>query len=251
MEGIYGYYDRINQYVIYIGKDSHIDKNKRHSAHMSPCNKNKQKINQILQNDKNNRYIYFVFIKGNYTNKELNNFEKEYIKKFKTFKYDNMDKKVFNFTPGGEYSPSQNPKIAKKISQALLGKNNPMYGKMGKDNPNYNNPTNYCHTKKVKKKISNFMKNNNPMKKIESRKKISQINSGYGNPNAKYTLWDIRKCCYKKYNMRQYKKTLNPYKCFALTYHSYKVPIGLFYDFYTPELLYNLIKKEEHNQAIA
>lgn len=42
MNGIYGYKDLKIGYVVYIGKDSYIDHNKRHNFHVCESNKNKQ-----------------------------------------------------------------------------------------------------------------------------------------------------------------------------------------------------------------
>ncbi len=129
--GIYGYYDIKNKYVVYIGQDKRINENKRHKAHLDSSKYNKQKINQTLQSNPD-RYVYFKFIEGNYTQDEIDNFEKEAIKLFKTYKYDYPERSVFNFTPGGDIIPSRIPEIAKKISENHVdasGKNNPNYGK--------------------------------------------------------------------------------------------------------------------------
>lgn len=101
--GLYGYYDTKEEYVVYIGKDMHIDAQKRNKEHHSKSMYGAQKINQVVQNNPN-RYVYFKFFEGNYTRAELNTFEKEAIDIFQTFKYDNVDKKVFNFTKGGDGS---------------------------------------------------------------------------------------------------------------------------------------------------
>lgn len=101
--GLYGYYDIEEEYVVYIGKDMYIDTQNRDRQHHLKSRYDVQKINQVVQNNPN-RYVYFIFFKGNYTREELNIFEKEAIKIFKTFKYDNIDRKVFNFTKGGDGS---------------------------------------------------------------------------------------------------------------------------------------------------
>lgn len=101
--GLYGYYDTEEEYVVYIGKDMHIDVQKRNKEHYLKSRYDVQKINQVVQNNPN-RYIYFKFFEGDYTREELNTFEKEAIEVFQTFKYDNINKKVFNFTKGGDGS---------------------------------------------------------------------------------------------------------------------------------------------------
>lgn len=70
----------------------------------------------------------------------LNKLEQHYIKKYKTYE----DKNHYNLTPGGDFSPSKVPEIAKKISEANKGKKNYMYGKK--------------HTQKTRKKISEAIK---------------------------------------------------------------------------------------------
>ena len=94
--GIYCYKDKENNdKIIYIGKDSHIDKNKRFKDHMQPSNYNAQKINQVLQNNPN-RYEYVILKKWKtkkYNPKLSNAMEIIYIHKYNP---------LFNFTKGGE-----------------------------------------------------------------------------------------------------------------------------------------------------
>ncbi len=59
MKGIYKYTDLTNGEIVYVGKDSHIDKNKRHRAHLSPSMYDAQQINRVLQNNPD-RYEYGV-----------------------------------------------------------------------------------------------------------------------------------------------------------------------------------------------
>lgn len=91
--GIYCYKDTWNHdQIVYIGKDKHIWKNKRHKNHISPSRYKNQKINQILQNNPQ-RYRYEILIRGNYSNTFLNAFERIAIW-YHTPK--------FNFTKGGD-----------------------------------------------------------------------------------------------------------------------------------------------------
>ena len=48
-KGIYCYYDNLRCEIIYVGKDSYIDKNKRHKDHYNPLLKGAQRINGVLQ----------------------------------------------------------------------------------------------------------------------------------------------------------------------------------------------------------
>lgn len=116
--GIYGYVDTKNNSIIYIGKDSYIEKNQRHKDHFRKAKYNQQQINRVLQNNPN-RYKYIVFKKGKYSQDELNILETSYILEYNP---------KFNFTFGGEgtigYKHSEITK--KKISNNMMGDKNPM-----------------------------------------------------------------------------------------------------------------------------
>jgi hypothetical protein len=64
MKGIYCYVDNKTDDIVYVGKDSKIDKhNNRHYQHTRKCNYNHQVINKIIQNNPS-RYTYEVLFKG-------------------------------------------------------------------------------------------------------------------------------------------------------------------------------------------
>lgn len=92
MKGIYCYIDKQNYSIVYIGKDSHINTNKRHREHIAPCAYQSQQINKVIQNNPN-RYEYKIILKGITTDKILNAFEMAFIRKYEP---------KFNFTKGGE-----------------------------------------------------------------------------------------------------------------------------------------------------
>ena len=122
MRGIYAYVDTMNNSVVYVGKDSNIDRCRRNYEHMSPSAYNKQKINRVLQNNPN-RYEYKeVFVFDEISPTELNLLEMQQIAFFNP---------KFNFTKGGEgtsgYKLSEEHK--KKISRTVKGENNPFFGK--------------------------------------------------------------------------------------------------------------------------
>ena len=99
-KGIYGYYDKENDYIlVYPGKDSNIHKNQRHKNHLSPSRYDKQVINRVLQNNPD-RYEYRVICEyPDLTDDELNWLECMEIMKHK-FLYGETPK--FNFTVGGD-----------------------------------------------------------------------------------------------------------------------------------------------------
>ena len=107
--GIYCYVDNQNNDIVYIGKDTQIDNNKRHKDHTEKWSYNKQQINRVIQNNPN-RYDYRILAKGNFSDDELNQLEISFIKMYGT--YENEDK--FNYTPGGD---------------GLNGRNHPSYKK--------------------------------------------------------------------------------------------------------------------------
>ena len=59
MRGIYKYTDLKTDDVVYVGKDSNIDKQSRHKDHLSASRYNEQPFNRILQNNPD-RYEYGV-----------------------------------------------------------------------------------------------------------------------------------------------------------------------------------------------
>ena len=59
MKGIYKYTDLKTGEIVYVGKDSHIDKNQRHKEHLRPSKYDDQPFNRVLQNNPD-RYEYGV-----------------------------------------------------------------------------------------------------------------------------------------------------------------------------------------------
>lgn len=167
MIGIYCYQDTQNDNeIVYIGKDSNIDRNIRYNAHKKPSQYNCQQINRVIQNNPN-RYKYKIlkkWEKGKYHKNLSNALEIIYIRRYNP---------KFNFTLGGEgtlgtpsgmkgkshtletrkkMSEAQKGKIfseehKKKLSEGRKGKNNPFYGKH--------------HSKETLKKLSETKKGKN------------------------------------------------------------------------------------------
>ena len=157
-KGIYCYLDKENDKTVYVGKDSNIDKNKRHRGHLAPSNYNAQPINRIMQNNPG-RYIYQVLWEiDDCTDNHLNQMEIFYIKK-----YDPR----FNFTEGGDGMSgfAHSEETRKKMSEAKKGKKP------------------YEMTEETRKKISEANKGKTPWIKgkthsEETRKKISEARKG-------------------------------------------------------------------------
>jgi len=126
MKGIYAYVDTMDNSVVYVGRDSSIDKHRRHNEHMRPSLYNEQKINQILQNNPN-RYEYKkVFVFDDITDTELNQLEMQQIALFNP---------KFNFTKGGygHKGVKHSEETRRKIGEKNSGKNNGFYGKKHSD----------------------------------------------------------------------------------------------------------------------
>ena len=219
--GIYGYIDSINEQIVYIGQSVNMER--RHNEHLSPSRYNSQSFNAILQKN-TGRYIFKIIIQC--FQEGLNDLEKIFIKIYQP---------IFNFTSGGDgLGTKLSQEVRDKISQSTMGMHRSLetefkIGEMsGINNPMYNRR----HT-------------------LESRKKMSESTKGQyigkNNPKSKYTLWDNRKCHYNKTDMFKYKTEPRPRKVFALKYQAEIIRIGGFLDFYTCELLYNIIDKEVKN----
>ena len=171
--GIYCYIDKKDDSIVYVGKDSHIDKNIRHKTHYQSCQYNKQPINRVLQNNPN-RYTYQV-LAWNVTDQDtLNALETQYITHLKP---------KFNFTNGGDgmlgYKHSEETK--QKIRQSNKGRK---HSEEAKQKMSINHTKCWLgrhHTKESKQKMSQTHKGKKFS--IEHRKKLSQSKQGQNHPN--------------------------------------------------------------------
>ena len=158
--GLYGYYDTKNKYVVYIGKDANIGDDARHKTHNISSQYDKQVINRVIQKNPD-RYTYFKFIEGEYNDETLNELEKEAIRLFKTYKYDYPERNVFNFQKGGEggfaggqHSPNWKQEDYTVVKSGIKGEKqqyaiNSRYGKFIK----------YSFNKKKLEELSNKLNN--------------------------------------------------------------------------------------------
>lgn len=108
--GIYCYLDKKTNNIIYIGKDSYINKQIRNKEHFMRGKRKDQHINKVLQNNPN-RYQYKVLEEGNISQKILNALEMSFIQRYNP---------RFNFTKGGDgslgYKHTINTKKAVSLS---------------------------------------------------------------------------------------------------------------------------------------
>ena len=112
--GIYCYIDKKDNTIVYVGKDSNIDKNYRDYQHRVKSNYKTQQINRILQNNPN-RYTYQILVWNVDSQERLNALEIQYIRQLNP---------KFNFTNGGDgingFRHSDETKT--KISESNKGK---------------------------------------------------------------------------------------------------------------------------------
>lgn len=131
MKGIYCYKDLQTNEIIYVGKDSNIDKKKRGRDHLAPSNYNQQPINRVLQNNATRYRYQALWTIDDCTTNHLNQMEIYFIRKYNP---------KFNFTTGGDGGTTFSEETRKKMSENhhdVSGANNPMYGKKGPLHPNY------------------------------------------------------------------------------------------------------------------
>lgn len=182
MLGIYAYFDKKDNSVVYVGKDSNIDKNRRDKEHRSQSQYHKQPFNRILQNNPN-RYTYQVLVWDVKDQETLTALEIQNIRQLKP---------KFNFTDGGDgttgYKHSEQNK--EKFSRLKMGENNPFFGKkhseetkqkMSESRSGENNPMwGKHHSEKAKEKMSENHWDNTGENNIMFGKK------GVENPNFKH-----------------------------------------------------------------
>lgn len=112
--GIYAYFDKKDNSVVYVGKDSNIDKGKRRIDHKSPSKYDAQPFNRIVQNNPN-RYTYQVLVWNAKDQETLTSLEIQYIRQLKP---------KFNFTDGGDGSCGfkHSDETRKKLGEYRKGK---------------------------------------------------------------------------------------------------------------------------------
>lgn len=159
---------------VYIGQSTQLFR--RLDSHQVDL-KNNHHHNQHLQNSYNKYGDVFEIEIIKYCNdeSELDDLERYYIEY-----YDAMNPtKGYNKESGGHLNKHLSEETKKKISDSQKGEKNHMFGKKGKNNPNYGR----THSEETKKKISDAKKGkNNPMfgktHTEEAKKKISKAHKG-------------------------------------------------------------------------
>lgn len=148
--GIYGYWDKLKDEIVYVGQA--VDIRLRHNEHYSPARYNAQTINRVLQSNKNR---YEIIILKECSIDYLDFWEITLIAVFNP---------KFNFTDGGEGSHGfkHSLEIKQKLSKMLSGVNSANYGKkfdeshrkkIGESNKGYKKFLGKKHSEETKQKI--------------------------------------------------------------------------------------------------
>ena len=106
--------------MMYIGQSNDIER--RHRDHIRPSRYNEQVVNRVLQNNPERYELVIIKSRPGFSKEDRDILEKHYIEFYNTFADDK-----FNFTTGGD-GGLFSEETRKKISEALKGENNPMYG---------------------------------------------------------------------------------------------------------------------------
>jgi group I intron endonuclease len=142
----------------YIGQTIYkLKRRKRRHVSDSLNNNNKNNyFHRALLKYGKNAFDWEVLSEGDFTIELLNELEIHFISLYNTYV------NGYNLTRGGSGSSGRNlsKEARKKISERMMGKNNPMYGRFGEDNHRYGKK----RSMETKMKISERMRgNNNPM----------------------------------------------------------------------------------------
>ena len=174
---------------MYVGKDSHIDKNKRHKQHFQSSRYDAQPINRILQNNPF-RYRYNVLWEiDDCTDNHLNQMEICYIKKHNP---------QFNFTDGGDGASGfqHSEETKRKMSEAKKDKkfSDEHKRKLSENNARYWKDKN--RSEETKRKISEAHKGKKFSEK--TKRKMSEIKSQEANKTGFYRVTKVKQKKYKK-----------------------------------------------------
>lgn len=221
--GIYGYKNKKTGKIHYIGQTTQpfTKRDKEHRRRKD----SRLSDNKIQKYPTEYEMIPLVIFKLNsVTNEDLNPIETEFIKICNTFHDNNPD--CWNLTMGGD-SHTISEETRKKLSKSSTGRKHSLLSR-------------------VKMSIAKRNMSEETKLKMSIAKKGVCGYGGRNNPNDKYTLWDSGKCRYKKNNMYQHNNNgLNPLRCFAVRYNGYVVPCGCNLDFFSCELISDLVSEIE------
>ena len=176
-KGIYCYLDIEQDKIVYIGKDSHIDKNQRHKDHYKQCNYNIQKINQVLQNNLNRYKYYVLWTIDDCTDNHLNQMEIYFINKYNP---------KFNFTKGGDgisgfkHSEESKQKMSKNNARYWKGKKRSEEARQKMSEAKKDKKLSDEHKRKISENNARYWEGKKLSK--ETRQKMSESKKGTNHP---------------------------------------------------------------------
>ena len=243
--GIYGYKNKKTGKIHYIGQTTQpfIKRDQEHRRKKD----NRLSDNKIQKYPTEYEMIPLVIFKLNsVTNEDLNPIETEFIKICNTFHDNNPD--CWNLTMGGD-SHTISEETRKKLSKSSTGRKHSLLTRVKMSIAKRN------MSEETKLKMSIAKRNMSEETKLkisiasqnmseETKLRMSIAKRGRNSPNDKYTLWDSGRCHYKKHNMYQNNNNgLKPLRCFVVRYNGYRVPCGYNLDFFSCELISDLISE--------
>ena len=227
--GIYGYKNKKTGKIHYIGQTTQpfIKRDQEHRHKKD----NRLSDNKIQKYPTEYEMIPLVIFKLNsVTNEDLNPIETEFIKICNTFHDDNPD--CWNLTMGGD-SHTISEETREKLSKSSTGRKHSLFSRVKMSIAKRN------MSEETKLKMSIASQNMSE----ETKLRMSIAKRGRNSPNDKYTLWDSGKCYYNKNNMYRHNNGLKPLRCFVVRYNGYIVPCGYNLDFFSCELISDLISE--------
>lgn len=235
ISGVYCITNKVNGKK-YIGQS--VDVYERWVHHMS-CLRGNYHVNRHLQRayDKYGDSVFHFKLLKSCKPEYMDRFEKLYIRQYNT-----LDRNCgYNLDYGGNEYKTHSEETKKKISESV-SKNHQYKGKHLSEE----------HREKISDAHKGKVFSEEHRKNISKHRKeywSNPKNHKYGSEchTAIYTLWDCGSVHYGKHEMFRDGREPNPVKCFSLKYKAKYVPIGGFIDFYTPELLNQIIEMEKYN----
>jgi hypothetical protein len=159
----------------------------------------KNRMGDYSRNNGSNDHMSRALVKYGFENVIIDHVEvpeicMDLVEIFMIWRYDLMDPSIgYNKLSGGSSGWVISDDVRMRMSKAMSGENNPMYGKIGENCPAFGKPK--TGEQKAKQRVSMIGKmvgKNHPMfginHTIESKNKMSVANSGKNHPNFGNTL---------------------------------------------------------------
>lgn len=187
--GIYKFTDKETGNIVYIGKDSHIDKKARYNEHFYPSSYDEQQINRVLQNNPE-RYEYCEWYHVN-SIEELNQLEFDLI---------NLYRPRFNFQHGGKGGRFFE-KFSYSVAKAGINRQgNQVYKISNPDNSPLILSINQSYLKDICEKLNDKILTLDDVEEIKSNRKLSLKTKIRQSKNNSTGFFRVTKSKDKSYN---------------------------------------------------